>query len=201
MWRYVNGDKDGKLLDINGADAELPVLSVTLPEAIFVAEQLNGKIPILWQWQKATGVLDGAKVSPAGPQLTPPDELQKITPPADRRAAINKWRSEQYRDMNLALGLSGAVPVTAQGAKRDVSEPWEIRQLMSNGREWLAQSVGSDDRMKLFPLPQGERLAFVVGRAADEVNIPSAQELLAPLWSHIPVGGSEGSPRRVPHRY
>jgi len=176
MWRK---DANGNPLDIDGVDADLPVLGVTLPEAILVAERLNGRIPTLRQWHKAAGVLeDGPKVSPAGKE---PTETE------------NKAFAALCRARKLALGgLPKSLPVTDPLASGDESKPWKVRQLVSNGREWLAQGPDSPARLELFPLPMSERqYAWVVGHAADESHIDSLDQLLNPSEQY-----PWGDPRR-----
>ena len=47
VWKYEQGNPKGKLLKISGEDADRPVLGVTLPEALLVAERLTGKVQTL----------------------------------------------------------------------------------------------------------------------------------------------------------
>jgi hypothetical protein len=175
MWRK---DENGAPLDINGVDANLPVLGVTLPQAILVAERLNGKIPTLRQWQKAAGVLeDGVLVGPAGAPLT---------------ALERKTAADVFRNRKLALGLPKSLPVTDPRAEGDVSKPWKIRQLVSNGREWIAQAPGPPVRLELDPLPDGQQFAIVVGKAADESYVEPVTDLRQNRPEQYPWGDPAG---------
>src|SRR5204863_6354120 len=67
-WRKGAPGDDGKDLGIDAGQGRLPVVGVTLPEAMFVAEQLGGLVPTLGQWLKAVGALgDGEGDGPAIP--------------------------------------------------------------------------------------------------------------------------------------
>src|SRR5579883_418439 len=177
-WRK---DEAGNPLDLNGADADRPVLGVTVPEAMLVAQWLGGALPSLKQWQKATGVLeDDAVYGPAGKELDIPPQFNKNLTPTERRA-FNFWRSEQLQQRNLALGLREPpdrpkpLPVRDPRASGDKSHPWEIRQLVSNGQEWLDQANRDpNSRIVLSTLPLGEQLALVVGHHPRDLVIDSA---------------------------
>jgi hypothetical protein len=142
----------------HGTGADVPVLGITGPEAILVARRLGGDLPIYLQWQKATGYLERKPVPPpAGDRLT-----EGLDPETEKK------RLEQR---GLALGLNAPVPVTA--GSRDRSS-WEIRQLVSNGEEWLGQLHPGTGypRMTLFPDPPNpdDSMAYV-GRAYHERRI------------------------------
>ena len=51
-WRK---DEDGTDLLIDGLDAALPVLGVTVPVPLLVANKLAEMLPTFQQWKKATG--------------------------------------------------------------------------------------------------------------------------------------------------
>ena len=175
-------DENGKALRINGEgfrefdgpDAELPVLGVSLPQAILVAEALGGSLPTYDQWVKATGAWeDGVTDGPAGPAVSPPPEFLKPDRTPEEEKAFAEWKRKQFTDRNLALGRSeGALSVRNPGAGRDVSH-WQIRQLVSNGQEWLGHNNLSKVRFSLTPLPDGPQDACVVGRRPADPVIDS----------------------------
>lgn len=177
-WRM---DESGTPLGLNSADADRPVLGVTVPEAMLVAQWLGGSLPSLKQWQKATGVYeDDAVYGPAGKELEIQPQFNKNLTPEERQA-FNVWRSERLQQLNLALGLRDQqgrpkpLPVQDPRASGDKSRPWEIRQLVSNGQEWLGQaSRDPNSHIVLSPLPLGEQLAIVVGHHPRDLVIDSA---------------------------
>lgn len=178
LWRK---HEDGTPLDIDGADGERPVLGVTVPEAILVAEWLGGTLPTYQQWRKAAGVdEEGEANGPAGPVLkVPPDKLG-----AGRAAERAAWKREQFAARNLALGLrtngehDKPLPVGSPLAAGDVSR-WRIRQLATNGQECLGHERPSDPLITLRPLPIGEQSALFVGHAQWEDEIASRTALTA----------------------
>ncbi len=154
-WRL---DASGKPLAFNGPAGDWPVIGVTVPEAILVAEHLGGALPSFQQWVKAAGLLeDGAKDGPAGP----------IATEADYTPAF-------FEKRKLALGRKEPLPVRDPRASGDRSS-WGIFQLVSNGQEWLGQK--GDQRLTLRPLPSGPQWADVVGHGYHEAYIDPPGDL------------------------
>lgn len=115
VWRKgAPGGKDGEGLGIDGDRERWPVVAVTLPEAMFVAEQLGGQVPTMAQWRKATGALGDDTAEGPG-----------ITDPADPRSQV------------FAGGI--ATPWQVDMPTADVSV-YGIHQLVSNGLEWSRES-------------------------------------------------------------
>ena len=172
LWRK---DEEGR--ETVSDDPFLPVLGVTVPEAMVVALSLKGKLPTHRQWQKATGVFEeGVKDGPAGPPLQVPTQFAKASPTPFEREALYKWKSERFAERHIGLGMSRTLTVGDDRVKKDISF-WKIRQLVTNGQEWLAQSPQETERFELFPLPDGQRQAFVVGYGPREDNIDSASDI------------------------
>jgi serine/threonine protein kinase len=165
--KYVAGrwkqDEDGNELQIDGADGELPVLGVTVPEAILVAQKLHGSLPTFRQWLKAAGLLEeNVKEGPAG------SPLAESVPIETRREQLTK------RKLALGVGIR-PLPVNHPLAAGDVSRPWEIRQLVSNGRERLGESSRGRP-VTVVPVPRGPTEARIVGYGpAESVVLPPAE--------------------------
>jgi serine/threonine protein kinase len=165
---YVQGrwktDENMKELQLDGTDGELPVLGVTVPEALLVARKLGGSLPTFQQWLKAAGLLeDNVTAGPAGAPLA--DSL----PPATAR--------EQLAKRHLALGLErGPLPVHDPNAAGDVSRPWGIHQLVSNGRERLGESV-QERSVNVNTVPRGPTYARIVGYGPSEGAVLPPDEL------------------------
>ncbi len=165
-WRNgaVNTEKlpteGGYYVGIEGLEAKVPVLGVTLPEAMLVAIELGGELPTSRQWKKAVGLLgDDPRPGPAGAALKPGTEE------AQRR---------ELRDRKLALGLkSGLWPV--ETPTDDVSF-CGIHQLASNGQEWLCETV-SGQLLHVLDLPDGSGDARIVGEAAYELRVRTFSDL------------------------
>jgi hypothetical protein len=119
------GDKD------LGTDDRLPVVRVTLYEAHLFARWLGGELPTARQWDKAAGLLDGAK----GPFLGDHKELK----PGD-----------------IALGRENEGPLPVGTAPRDVSK-FDCRDMAGNGREWTCTPAQTDfsrdnERVSFVPI-------------------------------------------------
>lgn len=165
-------DEDEQPLKLDGADADLPVLGITLPQALLVAQYLGGELPLYGQWLKATGLLEAGVVDgPAGPVLEPPPGLKGLE--------LLAWKKEQFSSRKLALGQPRALPVDDPRASGDVSQPWKIRQLVSNGPEWLGHTNARALRVSINPLPLGELQVLVVGQRAQDPVIESPRTLRA----------------------
>jgi serine/threonine protein kinase len=131
-WRKGAPGDDGKDLGIDGDRERLPVLGVTLPEAMFVAEQLSGLVPTLNQWHKAVGALgDGEGDGPG------------INDPKNPRSQV------------FAGGLS--VPCAVDKPTADVSVHG-IHQMASNGIEWVRDTrekeLSRSDKPVVPPYPR-----------------------------------------------
>jgi serine/threonine protein kinase len=156
-WRT---NADGKALKLDGPDSQLPVLGVTVPEAILVAEALGGSLPTFQQWLKAAGLLEkNVTVGPAGSALTPEQEAEPV----------EKLR-ELFKNRKLALGLAdGPLPVRDSRTEGDVSR-WGIHQLVSNGQEWLGENTAGR-AVKIVPVPKAPTYARIVGYGPAELRI------------------------------
>lgn len=121
-WRAGASDWNGTPLGIDNDQALVPVVGVTVPEAMLIAKELGGDLPSFSQWLKAVGMndRDGLAKGQAGP--AGPD----IDPQADRQLEIVK--------RGLALGLrQGPWRVTRDTPDRSC---FGIHQLVTNGAEW-----------------------------------------------------------------
>lgn len=170
-WRKGGQDR---ILDLDGADADLPVLAVTVLEALLVAEELNGTLPTLQQWLKATGILEANENhGPAGSPINPPATL--LTDFFDS----SKLKLLELQRRSLALGQPGPLSVHDARAAGDVGRAkWRIRQLVSNGPEWLCHSKARpNDPYTISSLPAGDQQAITVGSSPTDVNIKSEREL------------------------
>jgi hypothetical protein len=125
-WRLGARNLDGADLGIDGPQAGVPVVRVTGPEAMVVAELLGGLLPTHQQWVKATGAREAKEGGPAGPPAKSPEELVQ---------------------RGLALGLRGPWPVNR--ATPDVSV-YEIHQLTSNGVEWTREQYVTGRKLTRF---------------------------------------------------
>jgi formylglycine-generating enzyme required for sulfatase activity len=124
----------GEFLTIEGDQRRVPVLSVTMPEAAIVAEELGGQLPTPAQWEKALGVRDDpARGSSAG---DPPFTYNEPPP------------------RGLALSLTKG-PWPVERKTLDVSIHG-VHQLVSNGYEWTREAKNVEpfnlfDRQTLTP--------------------------------------------------
>jgi serine/threonine protein kinase len=163
--------EDKTKVQTDGVDAERPVLGVTVPEAMLVAKELGGLLPTHRQWLKATGLLErGTKNGPAGPALDTTGVMQ---------GELRDWKRKRFQERKLALGEPlKPLPVGDEGASGDKSTPWQIRQLVTNGQEWLGEVNGQKGvRFVLSPLPSPDALGCVVGHSPLEDQIDTATYL------------------------
>jgi hypothetical protein len=141
-----------------GRPKDAPVLGVTVPEAILVAHRLGGVLPGYRQWLKATGSMEQPRPKfPAGE-------------PLDATALDLMARLTLFKNRDLALGLDAPAPVTERsGDKSELG----IRQLVSNGREWLGQSTHKDDakRIDLTPVPGDQDWGVAVGQGYNDLVV------------------------------
>ena len=149
----------------NGPDA--PVLDVTVPEAILGAKALGGELPGRWQWVKATGALNQSTKPPA-------------KAPAGARLAEGltaEVKRKQLEGRDLALGRKQPLPVTAGSGDKSHRG---VRQLVSNGHEWLGQFDPEidDRRIVLLALPDDPGSAAFVGRGYGDVQVMDFDAIL-----------------------
>jgi formylglycine-generating enzyme required for sulfatase activity len=104
----------------------LPVLGVTVEQAILLAHWLGGKLPTTLQWDTAAG-----RYEP-----NPQDGPFKPGPGAEQQIAVNR-----KREGPLAIGTSPA----------DRS-PYDCRDMAGNGLEWTRNFK---DSAREVPLPEG----------------------------------------------
>jgi serine/threonine protein kinase len=146
-WRKDAIDTGGKPLSEREDWQDLPVVGVTVPQAILVAEELGGLLPTYEQWRKAVGAMgDGPRGDgPVGPPVKGTDEAAK----------------DELRTRGLALGLKAPQPVKER--TKDVSF-CGIHQLVTNGKEW----IGGDEstrRLRLLDTSPTDTYARVVGQS------------------------------------
>lgn len=155
-------------LGITGDQAGVPVLHVTLPEAMLVAGELGGRLPSILQWKKAAGATgdDDKRAGPAGDALI--DKKLK-------GEAAAKDKRNQLIDRNLALGLTRG-PWPVDRLTKDVSQPWEVHQLVSNGQEWLGEEINAQP-INLAIVPDGPKTAAVLGNGPNELVVTTFAEL------------------------
>jgi serine/threonine protein kinase len=174
-WKDGATGAGGRKLGVTGSQAGVPVLGVALPEALLVARELggvSGRLPTFLEWKQAAGLTAGdARHGPAGP---PTDSLS----PAEKR----QW----LRDKNLALGLSdGPRPVSPDTG--DLSQPWGVHQLVSNGMEWLGNMPGNDSPINLDgTIPVGKKEGLVIGHAPHEIDVLPPSELVPGIDEWVP---------------
>jgi serine/threonine protein kinase len=134
----------GKDLGIDGPQGQLPVLRVTVLEALVFAELLGGRLPSMKQWQKAAGKGEAGESKRNGPFVADPLN------PLDFKG--------------IALGLKDTGPRPVGTSKQDVSVHG-CRDMAGNGMEWTRTLVVGGE----VPVPfQGGRdmpQVFVMGRS------------------------------------
>ncbi len=176
-WEKGVKDLDGNRLGSTGPRDWMPVLGVTVPEALLVAERLGGSIPTELQWKKAVGKLgDGKLPGPAGGPVRPGTQEQ--------------IRKELNEDRNLALGLkNGPWPVARETSDRS---DLGIHQLLSNGEEWVDQQ-GGVDRLNLADDKPGGKYASYVGAAPRDMQVPGFDKSpQSALWGTVTADVSVG---------
>ncbi len=105
--------------DLGDTNERLPVLRITVTEAYCFARWLGGNLPTTYQWDKASGRLDGA--------------------PAPFRDPNND--KVQPGEIAIHRGKDGPMPVGT--AKRDIS-PFGCRDMSGNGMEWTRTPAQAD---------------------------------------------------------
>jgi hypothetical protein len=163
--------RDGKPLP------DLPVVGVTVAEAILVAEELGGLLPLPDQWRKAVGAMDQREPG-AGPDVVVPPEDK------DDPEKAREFRIKELRGRNLALGLTdGPRPVTELTADLSSVEghTHKIHQLLSNGREWTRLWAIGNREVRPGEVPAGRGPVYLVGQRWDAnavMTLRDIQELL-----------------------
>jgi serine/threonine protein kinase len=110
-------------LGIKVEKAGVPVVGVTVPEAMLIAEQLGGLLPMANQYRKAVGAMEkGVSHGPAGPPIH-----------------FARWASwPLIAKRNLALFQTrGPWPISRKTSDLSV---FGIHQLASNGFEWTGET-------------------------------------------------------------
>ena len=142
-WKDGAPDADGKPLKAVGDQAGVPVVAVTVPEAIVAAEALGGVLPTYAQWRRA--------VETAGPWPPGPQES----------------RGEDLTQRPLALGLAaGPWPVATETKDRING----VHQLTSNGFEWTRTAV--EDATKPVTLADLPLVTFTIRKAGQNWTTP-----------------------------
>ena len=149
----------GFYLGFEGAQAGVPVLGVTLPQAMIVATELGGRLPTTLEWKKAVGMLgDDSRPGPAGAPLKP---------------GTREDRNKELVERKLALGLKQG-PWAVAIITSDESY-CGIHQLISNGQEWLGES-DTGQPLHVADLPDGATQVRTVGLGAIDTNIRTFQD-------------------------
>ena len=159
-------------LGIVDAQGGVPVLGVTFPEAMLVAQELGGQVPSLRQWQKAVGLLnDDIRVGTVGDELKVPSDI--------KGTKRQEYILQQLKERNVALGLN-AGPWPVEKRTGDVSH-CDIHQLVTNGLEWLAtDSEGKALDLTSLNILLGSRNALVVGKHVSDRSIPTFDSIRIP---------------------
>jgi hypothetical protein len=111
QWRR-GATADGRDLGIDGDRGKLPVMRVTVLEALVFADRLGGKLPTLKQWFKAAGKGEGNRKGPFAEDPQKPGHFDDI-----------------------AVGLAATGPWPVGKAERDRSV-YGCRDMAGNGNEW-----------------------------------------------------------------
>jgi hypothetical protein len=166
---HAQNTKPPTRLGTGGEMQAAPVLGVTLPEAMLAADKLGGGVPRFRQWLKATGALESGKdrKPPAGDPLggKPTREVE--------RAVLN--------ERQLGLGRDRPLPVT-EG--RDVSY-CGIRQLVTNGPEWICQSDPNGPPINLTPAPNAGEEVITVGMSYHHTAVMTFP--MIEKWGLVPM--------------
>src|SRR5262249_2380810 len=143
-------------------------LGVSFAEAMLVAQRLGGSLPTYRQWLKAVGAMEPDPQLPAGKALA--------------GGPGGAGRRQQLEDRHLALGRSKTLPGRSKEASGDKSVPWDIRQLVSNGREWLDQSNPRDDASRIILSSQldPEDLAMCFGVGYNDPFVMDLKAMQSP---------------------
>ena len=174
-WRDGARNTMGEPLGIDKEMAGAPVVNVTVPEAMLIAEQLGGRLPMLKQYRKALGDLENDVLH--GPTGTPFN-------------FSDSWIARSMMTMrNLALFLDGPWPVSYRTG--DVSV-FGIHQLASNGFEWTGET-DRETRATLSPEGSGMTEVKRVGQGWEMMTVPPLSELAdgSPVnWTDTEAGYS-----------
>ncbi len=142
-WKSGAIDIDGKDLGIKDDQAGVPVVGVTVPEAILVAAQLGGRLPTHAQWLKAVGArADSQEPGPAGAPAVTGEDVSVTRP--------------------LALGLKKG-PWPVEKKTKDISV-YGIHQLVTNGCEWC-DGDSEAGRVNLFERHSSPPMVRQTGRS------------------------------------
>lgn len=150
-WKKGALNSDGEPLGVEGKQAGVPVVGVTAPEAIVVAEELGGVLPTYEQWLRA---VDVPAPGPAGEAEKPNEDLTQRP---------------------LALGLiDGPWPVDKPTKDRGVNG---VHQLTSNGFEWTRTRLDNDRTVDLGTLPSFQLDLKLVGQPWDLPSVLTTQRI------------------------
>src|SRR5262249_39265254 len=96
---------------------DLPVMCVTVTDALRFARWMDGDLPSTSQWDKASGLyeLEGEPRDGEGPFEGP-------------------WAKNNKNQIAVQRGMEGPMPVGQ--ASKDVAKPYKCRDMAGNGREW-----------------------------------------------------------------
>ena len=162
-WRDGAIDLSGKPLGSTGPQDGVPVVGVTVPEAMLVAMELGGQLPTYKQWRKAVGANgDDSRPSSAGVTEVPAENLEK---------------------RSLALGQkNGPMPVAVETLDKSVHE---IHQLASNGFEW-ADGLDEPQRIDLFFSSAQDHRLPVNGQSWDMSAVLTFSKIAGPSKGAMP---------------
>jgi hypothetical protein len=159
----------GEPLGIDGEQAEVPVLGVTVPEAMLAADELGGLLPIVLQWKKAVGALGD-----------------------DKREGVCgdvRWYTKPFRSLRVAVDLNKPWPVWdrwssdpgGRGAATHTADlsVYGIHQLTSNGFEWTSEPDDDRERVSLLtPRTTTDPFIRVIGQSWDMPDVLTFKDIL-----------------------
>lgn len=158
--KWIDGapGRGGQPLGSTGEQDRLPVVSVTAPEAMLVAEELGGRLPTYRQWRKAVGANgEDPRVAPAG---------------ADAKPGVN-----------IALDLENG-PWAVDKETKDVSVHG-IHQLTSNGFEW-ADGDDEPQRIDPFARPKEFHILPQTGETWEVTAVQTFADISGPHRKRMP---------------
>jgi hypothetical protein len=176
-WSAGARDWNDNPLGSAGEQAGVPVVGVTVPEAMVVARELGGRLPTSTQYLKAVGMSDrdGLARDTAGP----------AGPAVDDGSPMVRWMEIRRRGLALGLLNNGPWPVGFPTPDRSC---FGIHQLASNGAEWTADDFEHGGRLELGTTEPGKDYKVrVVGTNWRLLNVLTFDEMQRPETFNTPV--------------
>lgn len=178
--RGVEPPPGGMRLGSTGEQAVLPAMGVTVPEAILVAAELGGLLPLYRHWRKATGA-------------DFEDQQRPSTLGLDSVASVDEVRIRDVIRNHRVLGIDAIERAADQHgviALRLNHGPWPvdrktldesthgIHQLVTNGKEWTAEDAANrTTRLGLQNIQTIPFTAFVVGENCESRNVITFEKI------------------------